>query len=159
MGGNGKSQGKGKFRVKGTGKGKSRGNGAKKKAFSDLSDDRKEKILARHEQIHEAQGRELGDDTIYTGEVLQRGKRYGWIKPSAFGTLPGDVQAKVKQMCNKKKQIVKQNDDANTVFNQNVLFMHMSDVEQGVAVKAGDKVNFKVYTDNDGAGAHEVTTA
>jgi hypothetical protein len=98
-------------------------------------------------------------DTFFFGEVLQRGKRYGWIKPSAFGKLPATVQAKVKDMIKEKRKTAKANDSDNPAFNQNVLFLHMSDVEEAVRVQAGDKVKFKVYTDEQGAGACEVTTA
>jgi hypothetical protein len=124
-----------------------------------LSEGRKEEIRAKHEAIQAEQGREIVGDTFFFGEVLQRGKRYGWIKPSAFGKLPATVQAKVKDMIKEKRKTAKANDSDNPAFNQNVLFLHMSDVEEAVRVQAGDKVKFKVYTDEQGAGACEVTTA
>ena len=147
----------GKKGGKGHGKGK---KGKKPKTpFAELSDERKEEIRARHEAVQAEQGREVADDTLYFGEVLQRGKKYGWIKPSAFGKLQSDVQAKGKEMCKAKKKIVRESESDNQVFNQNVLFLHMSDVEEGVRVGIGDKVKFKVYTDNEGAGACEVEAA
>merc|ERR1712176_659310 len=130
-----------------------------KKSFSELSEERKEEIRAKHEEIHAEQGREEAGDRFFFGTVVQRGKRYGWVKPSNFGKLPEDVQSKIKDMVKKKKAIVKKNNSDNDVFNQSVLFLHMSDVEEGVKVSTGDKVKFKVYTDSQGAGAHEVTTA
>merc|ERR1712048_562929 len=133
--------------------------GKPKKRFSELSEERKEEIRARHEEIHAEQGREEVGDKFYFGTVVQRGKRYGWIKPSNFGKLPDDVQAKIKEMVKAKKAIVKKNGSDNDVFNQSVLFVHMSDVDEGVKVSAGDKVKFKVYTDSQGAGAREVTSA
>merc|ERR1712046_145256 len=148
--------GKGK---KGSGKGR-KGKGRKSlKPFSELSDEKKEEIRARHEEKHAEQGREVGDDTMYTGELLQRGKRYGWIKPANFAKLPEEVQAKVKKMVAQKRKTAKANDSDNKVFNQNVLFLHMSDVEESVRVGAGGKVKFRVYTDNEGAGAFDVTSA
>jgi len=178
-GGSGKGKGKGgggwlwvpaqvhtPFRSKGWGKsGKKGGKGGKKggkkggdrKPFSELSDERKEEIRAKHEEKHAEQGREYTDDTFYFGEVVQRGKRYGWIKPSAFAKLPAEVQAKVKEMVKAKRATAKEY--GNEVFKQNVLFLHMSDVDEGVKVESGARVKFKVYTDNEGAGACEVTTA
>merc|ERR1712137_1473427 len=95
----------------------------------------------------------------YTGELLQRGRKYGWIKPANFAKLPEEVQAKVKKMVAAKRKTVKATDSDNKVFSQNVLFVHMSDVEEAVRVGAGDKVRFRVYIDNEGAGAYDVTTA
>merc|ERR1711865_500727 len=80
------------------------------------------------------QGREEVDDDFYFGEVLQRGKSYGWIKPSNFGKLPSEVQTKVKEMVKVKRAAVKEHNSENSVFKQNVLFVHMSDVEAGVKV-------------------------
>merc|ERR1711879_119340 len=118
-----------------------------------------EQILAKHEEIRAEQGREEAGDKYFFGTVVQRGKRYGWIKPSNFGKLPDEVQTKIKEMVKAKKAVVKKSGDDNDVFNQNVLFLHMSDVEEGVKVSSGDKVKFKVYTDSQGAGAREVTSA
>merc|ERR1712137_383851 len=159
----GKSGGKGKFGrsfSKGKGKGKKgRRNLKPKKAFSELSEERKEELRAKHEEIRAEQGREDVGDDFYFGTIVQRGKSYGWIKPSKFGKLPEDVQEKIKEMVKAKKAIVKKKNSDNDVFNQSVLFVHMSDVEEGVKVSAGDKVKFKVYTDSQGAGAREVTSA
>merc|ERR1712151_3393 len=154
-------KGKGSFgRAFSKGKGKKgRRNSKPKTTFSELSEERKEEIRARHEEKQAEQGREEVGDKFYFGTVAQRGKRYGWIKPSNFGKLPEEVQTKIKEMTKAKKAIVRKNGSDNDVFNQSVLFVHMSDVEEGVKVSTGDKVKFKVYTDSEGAGAREVTTA
>merc|ERR1712003_420094 len=137
--------GKGKFgRVfsKGKGKGKKgRRNSRPKTSFSELSEERKEEIRAKHEEKRAEKGREEAGDKFY------------------FGKLPDDVQTKIKEMVKKKKAVVKKNGSDNDVFNQSVLFVHMSDVEEGVKISPGDKVKFKVYTDSEGAGAHEVASA
>merc|ERR1712232_1117771 len=119
--------------------------GGDRKPFSELSDERKEEIRARHEEKHQEQGREVVDDAFYFGEVAQRGKRYGWIKPSNFGKLPSEVQSKVMEMVKAKKSTVRESGSTNEVFKQLVLFLHMSDVEEGVKVEACDRVKFKVY--------------
>jgi len=145
---------------KGSRKGKGKGKGKKPRTpFAELSDERKEAIRAKHEEVQAEQGRETVDDEVYTGKVLQRGKKYGWIKPLAFNKLPSEVQAKIKKMCQQKKKTVRANDSPNEVFNHNVLFVHMSDVEEGVKIDTDDKVQFKVYVDNEGAGAYDVSLA
>merc|ERR1712057_37007 len=98
------------------------------------------------------QGREEVGDSFFFGEMLQRGKRYGWIKPSNFGKLPSEVQEKVKEMVKAKRATAKEHQSTNDVFKQNVLFLHMSDVNEGVKVSPGDRVKFKVYVDSEGAG-------
>merc|ERR1712150_282485 len=124
-----------------------------------MGEERKEEIRAKNEEKRAEQGREEAGDDFYVGTVMQRGKSYGWIKPSNFGKLPADVQTKIKEMVKKKKAVVRKNGSDNDVFNQSVLFVHMSDVDEGVKVSSGDNVKFKVYTDSEGAGAHEVTSA
>jgi hypothetical protein len=151
--GSGKKGGK-----KGGGKGK-KGSKGPKKQFADLSDEKKEEIRAKHAEKQAEQGREEIGDVFFFGEVAQRGKSYGWIKPSSFGKLPMEVQEKVKEMMKAKKANVKESQSTNEVFKTNVLFLHMSDVEEGVKVSTGDRVKFKVYVDNEGAGAREVTSA
>merc|ERR1712173_13063 len=123
------------------------------------SEERKEEIRARNEEKRAEQGREEVGDDFYFGSLLQRGKSYGWIKPSNFGKLPDEVQTKIKEMVKKKKAVVKKTGSDNSVFNQSVIYVRMCDVEEGVQISTGDKVKFKVYTDSEGAGAHEVTTA
>merc|ERR1712187_653345 len=124
-----------------------------------LSEERKEEIRAKHEEKQAELGRESAGDTFYFGEIAQRGRKYGWVKPSSFGKLPSEVQAKINDMVKVKRAAVKENDSTNEVFKTNVLFLHMSDVEEGVKVDTGDRVKFKVYTDNEGAGAYEVKKA
>eukprot|EP00427_Karlodinium_veneficum_P034568 CAMPEP_0169276490 /NCGR_PEP_ID=MMETSP1016-20121227/53048_1 /TAXON_ID=342587 /ORGANISM="Karlodinium micrum, Strain CCMP2283" /LENGTH=182 /DNA_ID=CAMNT_0009363645 /DNA_START=44 /DNA_END=592 /DNA_ORIENTATION=- len=143
---------------KGKGKGKKKG-GSSKKPFSELSDEKKEEIRARHEEKQQEQGRETIGDEYYFGELVQRGKSYGWVKPASFGKLPSEVQSKVKEMLKEKKKRVKENDSTNEVFKQNVLFLHMSDVKESVKVQPGDRVKFKVYVDNEGAGVYDVSVA
>merc|ERR1712176_102335 len=124
-----------------------------------LPEERKQEIRSKHEERQQEEGREEAGDKFYFGILLQRGKKYGWIKPSNFGKLPDEVQEKVKEMTKAKKANVKKNASDNEVFNQNVLYVRMCDVEEGVKVSPGDKVKYKVYTDSEGAGASEVTTA
>merc|ERR1712183_907012 len=107
------------------------GKGKKKLTpYSELSEEKKEEIRAKHAEKQAEQGREEVDDTFYFGEMVQRGKRYGWIKPSAFGKLPSEVQEKVKEMVKAKRATAKEKGSQNEVFKQNVLFVHMSDVEE-----------------------------
>merc|ERR1712232_39578 len=146
-------------RVFSKGKGKKGHRHGRKTPFSKLSEEKKDEIRAKNEEKRAEQGREEAGDDFYVGTVLQRGKSYGWIKPSNFDKLPADVQTKIKEMVKKKKAVVRKNGSDNEVFNQSVLFFHQSDIEEDLRVSSGDKVKFKVYTDSEGAGAHEITSA
>merc|ERR1712048_747631 len=137
---------------------KGKGKGKKPKTlFADLPEERKEEIRAKHAEKQAEMGREEQGDTFYFGELLQRRKSYGWVKPANFGKLPSEVQAKVKEMVKAKKASVKEHGGENEVFKQNVLFLHMSDVKEGVKVQPGDRVKFKVYVDSEGAGCYDVS--
>merc|ERR1712048_445022 len=86
------------------GKGKGKGKGKKpKQAFKDLPEERKEEIRAKREEKQAELGREYQGDASYFGELLQRRKSYGWVKPANFGKLPSEVQAKVEEMTKAKK--------------------------------------------------------
>ena len=65
--------------------------------YSELSEERKEEIRAKHEEKHFEQGRETIGNNFYFGELVQRGKILARGKPSNFGKLPREVQAKVKE--------------------------------------------------------------
>merc|ERR1712187_151842 len=139
---------------------KGKGKGKKPKtSFADLSEDRKEEIRAKHVEKQEELGRETQGDAFYFGELLQRRKSYGWIKPANFAKLPPEVQTKVKEMVKAKRATVKEAGSDNEVFKQFVLFLHMSDVEESTKIEPGDELKFKVYVDNEGAGAYEVSLA
>merc|ERR1712194_359415 len=94
--------------MKGSRKGKGRGKGKKPRTpFAELSEEKKEAIRARHEEVQAEQGRETVDDDVHPGKLLQRGKKYGWIKPLAFNKLPSEVQAKIKKMNQQKRRLSK----------------------------------------------------
>eukprot|EP00928_Gymnodinium_smaydae_P095865 TRINITY_DN833_c0_g1_i2.p1 TRINITY_DN833_c0_g1~~TRINITY_DN833_c0_g1_i2.p1 ORF type:complete len:191 (-),score=66.21 TRINITY_DN833_c0_g1_i2:131-703(-) len=141
------------------GKSKGKGKGKKVTPFSELSDERKEEIRQKHEEKRSEQGREPAGNAFHFGELVSRRQRYGWIKPSNFAKLPANVQKKLKEMVKEKKAKASEHNADTSIFSQNVLFLHMSDVEEGVKVNVGDKVKFKVYVDTEGVGAAEVTTA
>merc|ERR1712014_421329 len=115
-----KGKGKGKVQIvyvpyekpwkssKGGRKGKGKGK-KPKTSFSDLPEERKEEIRAKHTEKQEELGRETQGDSFYFGELVQRRKSYGWVKPANFGKLPSDVQTKVKEMIKAKKATVKEN--------------------------------------------------
>merc|ERR1711971_55555 len=136
--------------------GKKGGKRGPRTSYSELSEERQEEIRAKHEEKQQELGRETVGNSLFFGELLQRRKSYGWIKPASFAKLPSEVQTKVKEMIKEKRASVKEHDSQNEVFKQNVLFVHMSDVKREMKIQPGDRVKFKVYVDNEGAGCYDV---
>lgn len=121
----------------------------------------KAKTLERHQQKVEKEGRELASDDTFTGEVVARAKSYAWVKPD--GDLPAEVAAKLSEM-NAEFRAKGDAADGKKSFlggaTDDVLYLAFADMaEEGLVLKAGVKVHFKVYTDNKGVGACEVTAA
>merc|ERR1712159_900065 len=133
------------------------GKGRTRKPYSELSDERKEEIRAKHEARAMEEGREEDSSGFHFGTLLKRGRHNGWIKPSKPGKFPEDVKEKLKEMtATHKARAAEKGEDESTV-NAGVIYLRMSDVKEGVKVDTGMKLKFKLYTDSEGVGACEVT--
>merc|ERR1739845_19628 len=153
---------------KGKGKGKSSKSVAKqplkkhfqksggKKPYSELSEERKEEIRAKHEARAAEEGREEVEGGFHFGILLKRGRYNGWIKPLKPGKFPADAKEKLKEMTatRKARAIERGNEDA---YTPGVVYLRMSDVAEGVKVEPDMKLKFKLYTDNEGVRACDVT--
>merc|ERR1719446_1803156 len=98
MGGKGgKGKGKrGKAVVK-SGK-KGAGKGRTRVPYSELSEEKKEEIRAKHEARAAEEGREEDSSGFHFGTLETRGPCSGWIKPSKPGKFSDDVKEKLKEM-------------------------------------------------------------
>eukprot|EP00812_Abedinium_dasypus_P011393 NODE_4953_length_626_cov_302.910683.p1 GENE.NODE_4953_length_626_cov_302.910683~~NODE_4953_length_626_cov_302.910683.p1 ORF type:complete len:157 (+),score=52.94 NODE_4953_length_626_cov_302.910683:71-541(+) len=133
------------------------GNGerAPRVPYSELPEERKAEIRAKHEARAAEEGRVDVGTAFYTGTLESRGRNYGWIKPAQPFKLPKNVQAKMREMTAEKKAKAVENGRADT-FDQGVIYLRMSDVAEGIKVNAGDAVQFRVYMDSQGVGAVDV---
>lgn len=141
------------FKKKGKGGGK-----AKKVPYSELSDDKKEEIRAKHAARAEEEGRETVGNNFHKGTLLKRGRFTGWIKPDTPAKFPPKVKAKLKEMTEAQKARAEEKGKADK-FDEGVIYLRMSDVTEGVKVEPGMSVKFKIYVDNEGVGACEVDEA
>merc|ERR1712107_824687 len=71
--------------------------------FSELSEERKEEIRAKHEARAMEEGREEDSSGFHFGTLLKRHRRNGWIQPSKPGKFPDDVKEKLKDMTAKQR--------------------------------------------------------
>merc|ERR1712151_579229 len=135
------------------------GNGEKapRVPYAELPEEKKAEIRAKHEARAAEEGRVDVGSAFYSGTLLSRGKKYGWIKPAQPFKLPKNVQAKMKEMTAEKKAKAVENGNTD-IFNQGVIYLRMSDVTEGVKVNEGDTVQFRVYMDAHGVGAVDVFT-
>merc|ERR1712107_848005 len=100
-----------------------------------------EQIRARQEARAMEEGREEDTSGFHFGTLLKRGRFNGWIKPSKPGKFPADVKERLKEMTatQRARAIEKGTKDK---FNEGVIHLRMSDVEEGVKVEPGMKVKF-----------------
>ena len=83
--------------------------------------------------------------------MVKRFKYNGWILPSDPAKMPKPVRARMAAMAAAAKQT------GGTAAD--VLYLRMSDVNEGVRIGEGLRVKFKVYVDDEGAGAYDVGLA
>eukprot|EP00931_Biecheleriopsis_adriatica_P105572 TRINITY_DN80142_c0_g1_i1.p1 TRINITY_DN80142_c0_g1~~TRINITY_DN80142_c0_g1_i1.p1 ORF type:complete len:226 (-),score=58.47 TRINITY_DN80142_c0_g1_i1:53-658(-) len=138
--------------------GKGKGSQSRKTSYSELSEEKKAEIRAKHEARAEEEGRETVGNRFFLGTLKKRGRFNGWIMPTFPGQLPGNVKAKLKEMTATQKARAEERGQA-AKFDDGVIYVRMSDVCEGVKVDPGDKVKFKVYVDSEGVGAYEVQLA
>merc|ERR1711862_200781 len=109
-----------------------------------------------------------GGNVMHEGEVVKKFSKNGWIKPTNFAKFPKIVKDKVIEMNKKKKEKAVENGHDGEHFTQNVIYFRTSDVaasalhatkSSGNKIDEGKKVKFKLYTDNDGAGAYDIELA
>merc|ERR1719409_768690 len=149
--------GKGGGGRKGGGK---RQGGKKRVPFSELPEEKQQEIRERQEARTVEEGRQESGSQEFTGILVSRVRHHGWIKPQNAGQLPKDVQSAMRKMCNENKgKCEDKSSDIASAFGKGVLYVRMSDCEPGLNMERDMKVRFRCYTDNQGAGAFDVTAA
>merc|ERR1712187_579328 len=98
--------------------------------FSDLPEERKQEILAKHEEKASAEGRKaMGGNTLHEGTIVKSMKAYGWIKPKNMMKLPKPVKDKMKEMTAEKKASAVEHKEKTDSFDEDVLYFRKADVE------------------------------
>ena len=96
-------------------------------------------------------------DTIFTGVFARRIRDYGWIQLDYFYQLPADLKQAIINVLEEKQQRLHDASKNDTLFNSFVVFMHSFELtDKKCRVRPGDRLEFKLYTDNVGVGAYEI---
>mmetsp|Transcript_10283 Transcript_10283/g.27300 ORF Transcript_10283/g.27300 Transcript_10283/m.27300 type:complete len:190 (-) Transcript_10283:57-626(-) len=134
--------------------------GGPRRLFSDLPEEKQQKIIGRWAVRAEREGRSPVGGGTYRGVVVWRCKSYGWIRPAAGASLPKKVKDAMATMTAEFRSKAEENDGDSERFAEDVLYFRVCD--RGDIEAKIDKemeVKFKVYTDSKGAGAMEVAPA
>merc|ERR1712176_1220794 len=111
--------------------GKSSGKGRKgKKPYSELSEEKKEEIKAKHQARADEEGRTPVGNATYEGVVVKRFKKNGWIKPTSLFKLPKNVQTKIKEMNAEFKAKSEEHEQDGSFFDDAVIYLRMCDVTE-----------------------------
>merc|ERR1719356_660408 len=137
--------------------GRKGGKGKKKTKFSDLPEEKKDAILAKHAEKASAEGRKpMGG--VQSGTIVRALRGYGWIKPANMAKVPKPVKDKMKEMTAEKKANAAEHKEKEDTFDDDILYFRNADVEgyPAIRLKKDMEVKFKVYIDEKGAGAFAV---
>eukprot|EP00747_Dinoflagellata_sp_TGD_P185732 gnl/TRDRNA2_/TRDRNA2_42424_c0_seq1.p1 gnl/TRDRNA2_/TRDRNA2_42424_c0~~gnl/TRDRNA2_/TRDRNA2_42424_c0_seq1.p1 ORF type:complete len:273 (-),score=64.33 gnl/TRDRNA2_/TRDRNA2_42424_c0_seq1:62-880(-) len=117
-----------------------------------IQEKRAEKFKAKVE----AECREMVSMSTYKGEVAARGGySCAWIRPTSPDTIPGPVQLKLASMNTELREKAGKKFAGGT--KDEVIYADLNDVvEEGLVLKAGTMVEFKLYTDLKGVGCCEI---
>lgn len=100
------------------------------------------------------ENRVLIPGAIYTGTIVTwawKGE-YGWVQAEASAIFPDEVQTKLVAMANATQEKGKTCEGGDKAF-----YFRRSDCAEGFKPEKGASVSFRIYTDEKGAGACEIT--
>lgn len=145
----GKGKGKDHGGQKGHGKGKGKGKGKMRKAAPLNSEFWTKKM--------EHEGRKEMGDTAFPGVIVRYKVNQGWglIRPDNLAGLPAAVKKKIQEAESAQEA------DGKEVKESGLLYFRKPDVNhaEGFKLAADVSVTFRVYTDEKGAGAMDVSMA
>lgn len=150
---------------KGAGKGGSQEKGKKKKkAPKEKKELTPEQIEARQAKARERDAKILAEENrvivsndMHPGEVIARGNRCAWVKPTNPQKIPKPVMTKLQAMNNEMREKAKETPKKKQAFEDDVVYVRSSDVAtEGLQLKPGVMVKFKLYHDAKGVGGCQV---
>lgn len=125
----------------------------------------KQKMQERHEATVAKEGRVLCDEVSYvSGEIVQRGRNFVWVKPDSEDAIPASVRSKLQEMNDESRNKAASAQKGNKQFlggiTENVVYVRFNDIsEEGMPLKPGTKCQFRLYTDSKGVGGCEMISA
>mmetsp|Transcript_61480 Transcript_61480/g.198926 ORF Transcript_61480/g.198926 Transcript_61480/m.198926 type:complete len:237 (-) Transcript_61480:155-865(-) len=136
---------KGKDKDKGKGKGKGKDKG---KSAPPANDPFWEQKVSEENRIE-------GDGSMYTGTISSYNIKGGWgfLLPDDPISLTEDVQAALTEAA------VQAEAKGKNIGDPNMLYFRKPDLAEGYKAQKGAAVTFQTYTDDKGAGAHNISGA
>ena len=176
----GKGKGKGKGKRKGKGKGQHmslqdiskevsqlksavkrvlrRGRSQREEERTKESELREADMKKRNEEIATEQARTCACEETFTGVLVRKCRTYGWIQLDYYYKLPQELQTAVVQMLEAKQKKLYDNGKEDKIFSSFVVFMHSYELkDKKCRLRVGDRLSFKLYTDNIGVGAYDIS--
>jgi len=122
---------------------------------------RRQKMVEKAEAMLLTENRQMVSNSYHTGEIVQAGGTWMWVKPDNPSKITGPAKAKLQkmneEMAKKKKADGKTWLDGSKV---NAVYVRLADMlDTSLKVEKGVKVQFKLYTDNKGVGGCDVMAA
>merc|ERR1712046_214562 len=115
------------------------------------------KMAEKHQQRIAREGRVMAGNNYMMGEIVDRAGSFFWVKANNQSAIPGAVMSKLRAMNNEARA-----KNPKFLGGKDVLaiYVAMGDIAiQGLSLKAGTKVKFKLYTDTKGVSGCEVMAA
>jgi len=137
----------------------------KKEAYEKMTpekiEEKRAKARERDAKKLAAEQRVMVDNKFYSGEVVQRYQMCAWVKPKNPAQIPAKVQPKLKEMNAALREKTKDSKkgflDGKCDDTVNVIYVRLGDiVQEGLVLKTGVAVKFRLYTDTKGVGGCEV---
>jgi len=159
-GGRGKGGGKGKGWGKGGGmKGKWKFVRFRKELTPEEIEERRKANAERHSARIEKEERKVLTEEFIEGEVVQRAKWHAWLKPKDPEQIPVECREALKEMNAAFRAKVTDGRAFCGGIETDVIYLAVADIkEDGLVLRSGLPVKFKVYSDNKGIGACEVVS-
>ena len=117
--------------------------------------DRKKK----NQEIVDMQGRQCDHpDQTFNGVFIRKTNTYGWILLDYFFGVPEDLQKAILAMLEAKQTRLYSSGKHDKLFSSFVVFMHSFELkDKKRRPRLGDRLSFKLYTDNIGVGAYDIS--
>merc|ERR1712187_513665 len=121
--------------------------------------ERRVKYLERNAATIEKEERQVLPGPFRQGESVHRAQTMAWIKPLNPEKMPANVKSKITAMNQESKAKAEAAGRKHSMEDSSI-YMRFADTKQeGLSLKKGNQVKFKLYTDNKGVGACEVMQA
>ena len=114
----------------------------------------------KNEEVANNQNRHFQyPEQTFTGRFVRRTGAYGWILIDHFFQMPPDLRTAVWAMLEAKQKKLYEHSKEDKLFDSFVVFMHFYELKDKKKrrLRLNDRLSFKLYTDDIGVGAYEIS--